>query len=93
MLELTMTRKEIVAEIKATGKRPAGLLPAELRTALARAAAALAMRPHNQPLVHPQTWQSLSPTRPVAELLGFDKFPAARAGFIPGRYRRKMCSP
>jgi hypothetical protein len=79
-----MTRKEIVAEIKARGKRPAGLLPAELWTALARAAAAWAMRPHDQPLVHPQPCESLSPTRPVTELLGFDKFPAARAGFIPG---------
>ena len=79
MLELTMARKEIVAEIKATGKRPAGLLQAELWTALARAAAALAMRPHDQP-----PCECCPPPRPVAELLGFDKFPAASAGFIPG---------
>jgi hypothetical protein len=32
-----MARKEIVAEIKSRGKRPAGLLPAEPWMALARA--------------------------------------------------------
>jgi len=83
MRELTMARKEIVAEIKARGKWPAGLLRAELWMALARAAAALALRPAISPLsiVNPV---KVCHTRPVTELLGFDKFLAARASFIPG---------
>jgi hypothetical protein len=77
MLELTMTRKEIVAEIKARGKRP----PTDLWTAIARPHWLCASTISSLSILNPV---KVCHTRPVAELLGFDKFPAARAGFILG---------
>jgi hypothetical protein len=80
MLELIMARKEIVVEIKARGKRgPPGYSPVSFGWPQPH----LAMRPTISPL------SILNPvkvchTRPVTELLGFYRFPTARAGFIRG---------
>jgi hypothetical protein len=87
-----MAREEIVAEVKARASGPPDYSP------LSFGWRSRALQPPwlCAPMISPLS--ILKPvkvchTRPVTEFLGVDKFPAARAGFILGRSRRKMRSP
>jgi len=74
-----MARKEIVAEIKARDKRPP--LSFKWRSRVPQAHWLCAPTISSLSIRNPV---KVCHTRSFAELLGFDKFPAATAGFILG---------